>query len=73
MTSLHIWKGIEKASRNGGYAGRSETVDVWELSKRELVEIALRLGELCSDEGGFDGALQRVREERRILSEQNII
>lgn len=73
MVSIHIWKSINKAARKGGYAGRSETIDLWGLTRRELIEIALRLGELCSDEGGFDGALERVREEYRILSEQNII
>lgn len=63
---------MDKAAKLGAYAGLSETEDLWRLSKRELVEIALRLGEQCSD-GGFDGALARVRDERETLASQGII
>lgn len=36
--SIHQGRGIEKARRMGGYAGRPEAADLWKLSKRELVE-----------------------------------
>ena len=71
--SIHIWRAMAKASKMGGYAGQEKTEDLWKYSKRELVEIALRLGEICSDEGGFDNALERVREERRTLRDNKII
>lgn len=76
MPSLHIWKSIEKAASKGAYAGSEKTVPIWEMSKRELVEIALRLGELCADADGpytIDNAIARVLDERRILTEQGIL
>lgn len=66
---------MSKAARLGGYAGRPETSGLWDLSKRELVEIALRLGEICADadEITVDDAIARVWEERRILKANGII
>jgi len=73
MASIHAHRAMEKAASLGGYAGDPDAGDLWELPKRELIEIALRLGELCSDDGGFEGALERVREERRALRANGIL
>lgn len=74
--SIHTAKAQAKARALGGYAGREEASDLWDFSKRELVEIALRLGEMCradNAEPGFEGALARVHEERKTLLENGII
>ena len=44
MPSIHGWKSIEKAREAGGFAGKHGALPLWDLSKRELVEIAIRLG-----------------------------
>lgn len=71
--SIHTWKAREKAARMGGYAGRVEAAPLWEMSKRELVEIAARLGEICADEGGAENGIARAIEERRILKDNGIV
>jgi len=48
MTSLHIDKSIAKARRMGGFAGQSRAMPLWDMSKRELVELTLRLGALAA-------------------------
>lgn len=75
MTSLHQWKAIEKANLMGGYAGHPDAVALWDLSKRELVEIAIRLGEMTadSDSPSVEDAIARVREEHRALKANGII
>lgn len=73
MSSLHVWKAREKASRMGGYAGRDDAAPLWDLSKRELVEIAARLGELCAEEVSAENGIARALEERDILRANGII
>lgn len=73
MASIHIWNSMAKAADKGGYAGNPETLPLWELSKRELVEIALRLGEISGDDFSLEGALARVEEERVALVANGII
>jgi hypothetical protein len=73
MMSIHTWKAREKAARMGGYAGHEDAAPLWEMSKRELVEIAIRLGEICSDEAGAENGIARAIEEHRILKENGII
>ncbi len=69
MSSIHIWKSIEVAANRGGFAGDPSTLPLWELPKRELVEIALRLtmAENVSD------AMQQVQDERSALKANGII
>ena len=43
MSSIHVWKARKKAAELGAYAGQSCAAPLWDLSKRELVELALRL------------------------------
>lgn len=43
MSSLHVWKSRKKAAELGAFAGQDCAADLWDLSKRELVELALRL------------------------------
>ncbi|WP_141247096.1 hypothetical protein [Mesorhizobium sp. WSM3866] len=71
--SIHTWKARDKAARMGGYAGRDSAAPLWEMSKRELIEIATRLGEICSDEGGADNGIARAIEEHGILKQNAII
>jgi DNA invertase Pin-like site-specific DNA recombinase len=73
MASIHVWKAMEKAAQKGGYAGRKDSGPLWDLSKRELVEIAARLGEMCSEAGGAEGGIARALEEHRILKENKIV
>lgn len=71
--SIHKWKAMDKAARLGGYAGRKDAAPLWDMSKRELVEIATRLGEQCADEGGAENGIARAIEEHRILKENGIV
>jgi hypothetical protein len=71
--SIHTSNSREKAARMGGYAGRDEARPLWDMSKRELVEIAVRLGEMCSDEGGAENGIARAIEEHRILKQNGIV
>ena len=59
-----------KARRMGAYAGMPENADLWDLSKREILEVALRFGERLGD-GAEPGVL--VREEVEALRFAKII
>jgi hypothetical protein len=50
MPSIHAWKSIEKARDAGGFAGEEGALPLWDMSKRELIEIALRLGAMAAGE-----------------------
>ena len=76
--SVHIWRSFEVARGNGAWSAHDERT--WKVltafSKRELVEIAIRLGaRLSDDDTGEDveAALQRVLEEARALRANRII
>jgi len=78
--SIHTDRSFNLAITKGSSAAR--TYETWEslmgLSKRELAEIAIHLGGLCSDAGydeavQTDAALERVFEERDSLKGQGII
>lgn len=69
MASIHVWKSIEVAASKGGFAGDPVTLPLWELSKRELVEIALRL---TMAENAAD-AMQQVQDEHGSLKANGII
>lgn len=69
MSSIHVWKGMAVAARKGGFAGDESTLPLWDLPKRELVEIALRLT-MTED---VSEAVQRVQDERSALKANGII
>lgn len=76
--SIHTWKSFEIAKRNGAWSATNERT--WKvltaLSKRELVEVVIRLGaQLSDDDTGEDveSALQRVLKEARTLRANRII
>ena len=74
MPSIHGWKAIEKARALGGFAGVEAALPLWELSKRELIEIALRLGAL--NEGECDNpqaGVNAAMNEFDALQRANII
>jgi hypothetical protein len=67
---------MEIAASKGGAAGQSQHEPLWELSKRELVEIALHLATVAvGDEGALtDGrAHARIREELQALKANGIV
>jgi hypothetical protein len=74
MPSIHAWKAIEVARRQGGFAGQDCARPFWEMSKRELIEILLRLGSLnvglCDD---ADAGAALAMEEHRALKTAGII
>ena len=72
MMSIHTRKAREKAASMGAFAGEDVAEDLWELPKRELIEIALWL----SSEGMADdvvGAVARVLNKRHTLKRNGII
>ncbi len=73
MASIHVWAAREKAARLGGYAGDADAGHLWDLSKRELVEIALRLGQVCAEDDSLPAAIKRVNEEVEALKANGII
>jgi len=56
----------------GAFAGADAAAPLWEYSKRELVELALRLTQegMAAD---IPGAVARVQDEHRTLKQSNII
>lgn len=71
--SIHTSKAQEKARSLGGYAGDPDVDDLWDMPKRELIEIALRLGEQAVGVEGVDFGANAVREEARVLRANKII
>lgn len=69
MASIHTWKAREKAAKMGAFAGDEAALPLWELSKRELIEIALRLtmSEVPSE------AVKQVQDEHQCLKANGLI
>ncbi len=67
--SIHKWKAMDKAARMGGYAGCKEAEPLWDMSKRELVEIAMRLTMASSPAD----AVKQVFDEHQALKANGII
>ena len=73
MASLHVYRSMERARSKGGYAGLSAALPLWGMSKRELVEIAIRMAELSLGDGDTEAAIHSVIEERGILRANGIL
>lgn len=72
--SIHTWKSIEKAREKGAFAGEDLAVPLWNLSKRELIEIALRLGGLTAgNPDDLAAAVDAVNNEHATLRRAGII
>jgi hypothetical protein len=75
--SFHIQRAIEVAQGKGAYAGESVNRKIWDLSKRELVEIALHLAASSTDSYdealGGAGACERVFAEHKSLKDNGIL
>lgn len=74
--SIHTWKAYRIAERKGAWAGQDP--DRWQvlakLSKRELIEIALRLGASAAGEcDNPQAGFLQVIDERDALRANNII
>lgn len=73
MPSIHVWKSIEKAADNGGYAGSESALPLWDMSKRELVEIAIRLGALVADDDSPEAGAKTALGEYSALKSNGIV
>ena len=72
--SSHTAVGIAVARRKGGWAGAQSVSDMWELPKRELLEVALRLGAVNAGFGDSVSAGRKaVLDELDELRESNIV
>ena len=72
--SIHVSKAIALALAKGGWAGMPSVADLWELPKRELVEVALRLGAVNARHGDSVSAGRRaVLDELDALRETGIV
>lgn len=77
MPSIHTHKAIEKAERQGGFAALNPARDLWDLPKRELVELVMRQAALLAgDPDATDGgteARRNVETELRALRRAGIL
>ena len=72
--SHHTTKSRAKARSMGGFAGEIEALDLWSLSKRELIEALIRLGALAAGEGdNMVAGCERAQEEVDALRAAGII
>lgn len=67
--SLHVAKAQNLSLSKGGHAGKPDNWNLWNFSKRELVEIALHLASVCADCDGSEEALEGTAAHRRVLEE----
>mgnify|MGYP001167108735 CR=1 FL=1 len=74
MPSANAWKSIEKAREKGAFAGVESALPLWNYSKRELVELALRLGSQAAGEADdAEAGVRAVEAERESLARAGII
>lgn len=74
MHSLHSVKSQRKAGRLGAFAGALDTTHLWSLSKRELLEVALRFGALNAGESdNITAGIKAVDTEIAALRQARII
>ena len=72
--SAHVAKAVALARAKGGWAGMRSVADLWSLPKRELVEVALRLGALNTEYGdSVSAGRAAVLKELTCLRENAII
>ena len=71
--SIHVEKAVAVARGRGAWAGEACARDLWNLSKRELVEIGLRLADQTVGLAGPEAAADRCREELAVLKGQGIV
>jgi hypothetical protein len=72
--SIHTMRAQAIAKARGGIAGNPANADLWNLNKRELVEVALRFGaQISGTPDTFEGARQAVLDELAALRSNGII
>ncbi len=75
--SIHTARAQAKAQKLGAASGSEHATPLWDMPKRELIEIALHLGAVCT--GNYDDAIRsdaaatRVLEERETLKSNGLI
>ncbi|MDS1138606.1 hypothetical protein [Nitratireductor indicus] len=69
MPSIQQWKSIDRAKAAGGFAGEAEARALFDLPKRELIEVALRL---TMEEDAAE-AVNRFNDERQCLKKNKLI
>lgn len=67
--SIHTRKSRETATRKGGLSGEDAALPLWDLSKRELVEMVLRLGG-ARDRDSLATGMIVVREVQALLESE---
>lgn len=70
--SIHTQKARAAANARGGLSGHEAARPLWDLSKRELVEIALRLGG-ARDRDSLATGMIVVREVQALLEDEGKI
>lgn len=69
--SIHTDRAIAVARSKGAAAGNPANADLFQMSKRELVEIALHLAALCFE--SYDDALANGSARLRIIEERGAL
>ena len=65
--SIHTEKSRITARTKGAWAGQDRNRDLWDLSKRELIEVTLHLAACLT--GEYDNALKTDMARRRVVQE----
>lgn len=74
MPSIHQFKSIKKAAERGAFAANEAAWPLWELSKREILEVAIRLGaQLDGECDTAETGVAAVERELEALRHSNII
>lgn len=72
--SLHTDRSIAKARQHGAFAGQAAAQPLWGLSKRELLEVAIRLGaQAAHDPDNAAAGISTVTAELRALRDNRVI
>ena len=59
------------AQRKGAWAARANANPLWDLSKRELIEVALHLA--AQNSGAYDDALESGQATKLVLDERKAL
>ena len=72
--SIHTDKARAIAAKRGAWAGLDASLPLWRMSKRELVEIAARLGAMAIGDGSSsDAGIRIALNEAETLRSNGII
>ena len=69
--SIHTNRAIDLAASKGAFSSTPAALPLWNLSKRELVEIVLHLAALCTD--NYDDSLENGAAADRAMEERDAL